>query len=295
MTLNPGPENSGSGSFIPYVPWGIHDTNDMDPVGVSATRPFSPPECEGFNFCIVCHHTTCICSPLKFQFHDLEGGGTGSIPIPDDPKPDKEPIDPCRNMKNKMEHEEFSAMLNELAGLTSKNYEAGRIYRYENDKYEFFNFDGKPGAPEIDFTPQSGLNYNIYGIVHTHFDGLLPIFSASDLLVAGAWDEVGAVNDLSRFSMGLVTSQGTYFLQITNTSQYRDFYTMYSGGGMYVLEKFYEENYGINENSSEIDARNSLVKMLNDMNSGMTLMKKNGFDFNKLQVNSNGQIQDKPC
>ena len=70
---------------------------------------------------------------------------------------------------------------------------------------------------------------------------------------------------------------------------------MYSGGGMYVLESFYRESYGITTEISANNAMNSFVNMLNDMNSGMTLMKKSGSGFNKVQANSNGQIQDKPC
>ena len=88
---------------------GIHDTNDMDPVGVSATLPFSPPEYEGFNFCIVCHHTTCICSPLKFQLHDLEGGGTGSIPIRE-PEPEPDSI----LLKDEMTKQKISPLLKEI-------------------------------------------------------------------------------------------------------------------------------------------------------------------------------------
>lgn len=194
-----------------------------------------------------------------------------------------------------MNDPEFVKVLNELAGLTSENYEAGRIYQYKvnNSGYDFFDIDGKAGEPWIDWKAVPGTN--IGGFIHTHYDGLLPIFSPEDLLIPGYWDSLGGLADLERFSLGVVTPFGTYFLQITDIKQYKEFYSEYgSESGKEALEEAY--NFFMHFLTPDFDYERAFAHFLNSSKTGLTLMKKANNQFNKVFFDDwKGDVIEKPC
>jgi uncharacterized repeat protein (TIGR02543 family) len=215
---------------------------------------------------------------------------TAQFESTDDSSDHEEPTDPCASMKNKMADPEFVEMLEELFGLTSSNYEAGRSYTYSGGSYTFSNHDGAAGEPEVGWMPSS--SSMIDGFIHSHMSGGLPIFSAMDLLGPGSWDSRGGINDLSRFSLGVVTSGGTYFLQITDMAAYQTFFDAYStDSGQILLEIKY---FNFMEDSSG-DAIKGLLNLLKDQNAGMTLMKQNGNAFSRVNVGSNGSTYEERC
>jgi uncharacterized repeat protein (TIGR02543 family) len=193
-----------------------------------------------------------------------------------------EPMNPCANMANKISDSLFNVTLEDLSWLTSANYESGRAYTYFNDNYSFSTHNGAANAHEIAWAPSS--SNKIDGFIHTHVSGGLPIFSVSDLLVPGQWNSAGGINDLARFTLGVVTADGTCFLQVTNLAEYQAFYdSCASDIGVNALEWAYA-GY-IQTSTSFSEAVTNLALFLEANNAGITLMKQSGDAFKQISVN----------
>lgn len=164
-------------------------------------------------------------------------------------------------------------MLDSLAELTGLNYEAGRAYTYKNGAYTFSNHDGNANEPEIKYEPTN--SSPIDGFIHTHYDGTLPIFSVSDLLIPYYWNESGGVVNIDSFALGLVTSQGTYFL-FFDSKKYLP-WAKNNISSIALLEFTYRDLYKINVNTDADTALESFVRFLNaNKDCGIQLMKKQG-------------------
>jgi hypothetical protein len=228
----------------------------------------------------------------------LPSPGPGSTPpplTPEDKKPE-EPTDPCKSMSSKMAATNFTQTITALKGLTGQKYEAGRAYTYDNGKYNFTTQDGNPGEPEITYSPK-GFS-KIDGFIHSHYDGLLKTFSSSDLMIPYHWFmNKNGINNLNTFSLGLVTSEGTYFLFVSDLAKYMDFGKMFADRkGLDILSHFYKEGYKIDETKSVLASMESLIKLLDNLNSGLTLMKDSGNNkFSIVTKDSNGNIKLVNC
>lgn len=225
----------------------------------------------------------------------ITGGGGGSRPIVDEKPIREEPADPCANMANKVSSPGFVSMLNELRGLTKKNYEAGRSYGYNDAKFGFTNRDGSPGDPEIKYVPFS-VN-KIGGFIHSHYDGTLRTFSPSDLVVPYNWFmKASGISDLNTFSLGLVTSEGTYFLFVTDFSKYKEFGKKFGDeGGQLYLSFLYEKN-GITPNTNDADSMKFLVGLLDKYKTGLTVLKNIGNNtYGIMTKDRNGNVKIINC
>lgn len=186
-------------------------------------------------------------------------------------------------------------MMNDLKGFTTKNYEADRSYTYDNGKYTFTNHDGNLGDPEIKYVP-SRIS-KIDGFIHSHYDGILKIFSPSDLMVPYNWFmNKNGINNLNTFSLGLVTSGGTYFLFITDLQKYMAFGKAYGDGvGQDFLSLMYKEA-GITINTSDVDSMRLLLQFLDKYNAGLTLMKDTGNNkYGVVTKDRNGNVKIINC
>jgi hypothetical protein len=149
-----------------------------------------------------------------------------------------------------------------------------------------------PNDPGIGWNPTS--TNKIDGFIHSHYGGLLPIFSASDLLVPRYWELQGGIKNIDSFSLGVVTSSGTYFLQVTDPVSYHIFYNNWADN-LSSLEFSYETIYGIGPSTSSTTAANNLAQLLKSLNSGLSLMKKDGNNFGQLNVGANNEVIVKRC
>lgn len=221
------------------------------------------------------------------------GGGSGSPSIPPTPDPPKEePTDPCKSMSNKMASQEFMNKITELKNLTGQKYEAGRSYTYKDGMYNFTNHDGSTGIGEIEYSPS--YISKIDGFIHSHYDGLLKTFSASDLMIPYHWFiNKNGINNLNTFSLGLVTSEGTYFLFISDWTKYRAFGQTYENKEVFnILSGLYENDYNIKPSTDATTSMNNLANLLENTNSGLTLMKDAGNNkFSIVTKDSQGNIK----
>lgn len=208
-----------------------------------------------------------------------------------------ESTDPCQSMKNKMNSTNFIKILSDLKSLTGSNYEAGRSYTYdERGNYVFNSHNGIPGQPEINYNPT--YISKIDGFIHSHYDGLLKTFSADDLVVPYTWFiHNNGIKDMNTFSLGLVTSEGTYFLFISDWTKYKAFGQMYgTESGLESLSYMHENFYQIKPSTSDVVSMQNLVKLLNDTNSGLTLMKDVGNNkYSIVTRDNNGNLKYTNC
>lgn len=231
----------------------------------------------------------------------IGGGGNNSNPPgnttqPPKERPKEEPESPCENMKNKMTSEDFIKTINDLKKLTKGDYEAAMSYVYRDGEYIFTNRDGKPGEAEIKYFPTTPTRIN--GFIHLHYDGLLKTFSPSDLMIPYDWFmRKGGIRNLNSFSLGLVTSDGVYFLFVTDVEKYMAFGKMYSPKtNFHVFTDIYE-NYGITIDTDALTAMNNLFKFLEASNSGLSILKESsdGKSYERVTNGIKGDVITLKC
>ncbi|MFT0456182.1 hypothetical protein ACMSDX_15640 [Bacteroides thetaiotaomicron] len=113
------------------------------------------------------------------------------------------------------------------------------------------------------------------GYIHSHYDvgkSTLPIFSPDDLLTVGQLYENSAIDDLRKFSTGLYTKDGVFFLEVTDAELYNTFYDKFSDKqGQDLLKMNYAIN-GIIISTEITQAIENFTIMLESTKSGLMLV-----------------------
>ncbi|MGB4776269.1 MAG: hypothetical protein WBP45_13925 [Daejeonella sp.] len=136
---------------------------------------------------------------------DEGGGGPGEQPEPEEPA---EP-DPCQQAKALGKNEGFKDKMNDLKSKTGLPNEVGYEMRKDaNGNMTYNPITGLPGKGQIDFNPATPID----GYIHTHYTGLLPIFTLDDVKAAYLLANSGKVTNWETFTAGVVTDQGTTYL-----------------------------------------------------------------------------------
>lgn len=222
------------------------------------------------------------------------GSGAGSNGNNSNSNNAKESADPCANMDGKVKNTAFSNKLNDMSGLTSKNYEAGVSYTYKDGTYTFSNRDGNAGDPSIGYKPTS--SSPIDGFVHTHYNGLLNTFSPGDIASIYDWYNRDGIKDISNFSMGLVTKDGVAFLMVSDPAKFKALHAK----GLETVKNTMDYGYltyQINPQMGWDASNNMLAQMLKSTQSGLTLMTKKKSDaaFSKKEVDANNKVNNTNC
>jgi hypothetical protein len=143
----------------------------------------------------------------------------------------------------------------------------------QTDNYDYEDFQGDINVPEANY---SG-NTSMQGIIHSHYNGKVSIFSPGDLLDLYEKMKLPAITD--DFFIGLVTSEGTaYILQIQDRQAFIEFGNTYlSTNGKF--EKFmndtYFQSYGIEADTPPAIAEKKFLKMMNELGAGISLASSN--------------------
>lgn len=201
---------------------------------------------------------------------------------------------PCANLWAMNNDPDFVNAIADLYSSTSKNYEMIKILNINSAGT--YIFSSKTGALN---TP--GVKIDVIGtvdaVLHSHYDGILRIFSPSDLIDMYNKYANGHINNINTFQYILVTSDGVYSLSINDLEKFKSF-----GDGLVndpglnntMLNRFYETN--INGKTSS-EAIKKFTQLLNSQNTGLSLMVTNQkFDsiVNKT-VDANNTVQSTSC
>jgi hypothetical protein len=224
------------------------------------------------------------------------GGGSGGYPgggsnPPPPPTPKPEPAaNPCESMNIKSSNSTFNNVLSDLQGLTDEDYEAGRFFTNDGyGNYSFVTHNGSAGQNGIAGFPTT----NFHGIIHTHPNGTLPIFSPEDIYTGYNAFQMNKVTNLATFTYGLVTNNGVYFLAVSNATEYYNFCASNPPTGFLYnqldIRYSHKDFYNITTTTSDSVAVNSFAKLLKDYDCGLTLMVKNtdSNSYQRVVIDSN--------
>jgi hypothetical protein len=136
-------------------------------------------------------------------------------------------------------------------------------------------------------------NTAFHGMIHTHPDGTLPIFSPTDIYTGYNALQEGKISSLAAFTEGLVTSNGIYFLAVSDSAKYINFCTNnpFEEAGYYILDLRYglPSFYNITTTTSATIAVNSFTRLLHDYDCGLALMVRNtdSNSYRKMKISNN--------
>lgn len=132
---------------------------------------------------------------------------------------DEEFKTPCKQMDEAESDSPLKAKLSELKGKTNDNREFGRLITgtYPT-KFSGF-LVGRPNEAGISFVASSKID----GFLHSHYKGLLPVFSGSDIKAIYDLHKESKIRKWKTFSAYLVTSGTTYALKIDDINDFLAF------------------------------------------------------------------------
>jgi hypothetical protein len=220
------------------------------------------------------------------------GGGNAPIIIP------KDPCDIIAKLKNDVL---FNQKMTNLQTATNYNFELVST-AYKNptpnsvptSNFRFLDFQGSANTPSVSypFYPQ------IEGIMHSHYEGLLSIYSVTDL--ADIYTKLLDSNVTDDFLSALVTKSGTkYLILIKNRAQFIAFGDLYLADlrKQKKLVLAYKKN-NISENSSKETNEEGFMKLMTDLNIGLSTYRgsTNFNDWQKLSYsNTTNQVTTSGC
>ena len=148
------------------------------------------------------------------------GSGTVSIPLLNDP---------CGKIKTSTNDAKYQSNITALHGKTSDSYESGfrlgsPVAGSGQTGTQNQILQNAPGTNQVDMKIFS----NTFALMHSHYDGLFPIFSPGDILLfnqwvvwANSWNAVATNTPkipINNLTLTLVTSNGNYLLAFDGTT-----------------------------------------------------------------------------
>lgn len=237
------------------------------------------------------------------------GGGGDGYDYPD--PPEEEPADPCAKLKAQTSNLTFTNNITYLEGKTGDSYESGyRIGTNVDGSQQNQLLQNIPGSRQVDMKIFS----NTTTLMHSHYDGLYPMFSPGDIILfnrwivwAQSWNAVATntpkipLNDLS---LTLVTSNGNYSFNFDGSSSTA--FPNYTQQQVDDLDDLYvkmlDEAKTVGNVSGNVTydmkklEKQFLKFMENKMNmTGLALSRITDTGNTKLGINTNGTLNESNC
>lgn len=207
-------------------------------------------------------------------------------------------VGPCDTANNLEINSDFINKMKDLKSNTSLNYETGFVVHSPNNgNYQYDYIQGNSNDPQIGFSLQGKID----GYIHSHYGGTLSIFSGSDIRAIYQLYSNDNIRDVPSFFCGVVTSQGTtYLLMIDDVGLFNNFGNQYLSDdeSFQLFENTFSLLFNISVNNSILNNENSLLNMLESMNSGLKLFKgdyNNYSSWNPKGVDTNGATINSDC
>ncbi|WP_419867820.1 hypothetical protein [Chryseobacterium sp. CT-SW4] len=221
---------------------------------------------------------------------NLDGGG-GGLPELN--------INPCLKMKSIGKNDTTKSLMSNLKTKTGESSEYGYILTKNGIDINGSLIQGATGSAGIDFNVNTPVN----GFIHSHYTGLLSIFSVSDIFAIAELYKQGLIADMNSFIIGVVTASGTqYMIIIDDPIKFGAFAANLFEGNVFdeVMLNAYEHVYniyGIDPNNTSAGNEKSFYNYLNANNTGLAILKgdNNMQNWGLLTKDSNGNIITQNC
>lgn len=231
------------------------------------------------------------------------GGGGGSWQPQSGKDTLKSPCDKIKSIKNSKDIKKVYKKLDSLKNDTNGGYKEKGYFITENSDGTINKdfIQGEPNKPTMNIS----LSNKIDSFVHSHFLGLLSVFSPSDLATFAAIYKNNKIKNTNTFVFGLVTSSGTkYALVIDDVSKFDVFSSSFLGPNNQFTEKdkntqeIVYEKFGIKpSNNGDVNEQN-FIHFLETQGSGLKLLKANDSEFNDwdiVKLDWNGNVKKEKC
>ncbi|MFY1046838.1 hypothetical protein [Chryseobacterium sp. GP-SGM7] len=208
---------------------------------------------------------------------------------------------PCQKIQEIGKHTKTKSLFENLKTKINSTKEFGEILIESNGQIDNISKEGESGAGGIDISYSGG---QIDGFIHSHYAGLLSIFSPGDIASLSAIYASGSIRDINTFVMGVVTASNTQYMMViddpTSFAAFSQQFLLPNG----EIDQIFTNGYGVltyglyNIQKNNLGATNELgfVKLLSEQNSGLKILKgsNNSNDWSELKI-TNGQVVPQPC
>lgn len=209
--------------------------------------------------------------------------------------------DPCEVIKPLGKSNKVKELMRDnLKNTVTGNKEYGYlITETSNGNINYIELSGSENEASINVNVDSPVD----GILHSHYNGLLSIFSPDDILSLIKLNYLGLIKNNNTFLMGLVTGNNQYFLTIDNPSKFNNFTNLYITNGQLditaqnALNLIYGSLYNINETNNSSENLKNFLNFLNGNNTGLGLAEgdTNSENWKKVSLDKNGNIIKEDC
>lgn len=204
--------------------------------------------------------------------------------------------DPCDESAKLARDPQFKQLFSNLKNQVSDNKEHGYLYTKDanGNVANETTTTGLANTGEIRFNVPDKID----GYIHSHYTGLLPVFSFTDLEAMAIIYKNDKMNDPETFATGVVTASGTqYLLFIDDIEKFKTFANDITRPGINGAYEYVYKSFKVDENLSPEANEKGLLSFLSVKKSGLALMKGTGsFDsWERKILSNNNTVITNPC
>ncbi|MDF2934092.1 MAG: hypothetical protein K0R36_3423 [Chryseobacterium sp.] len=223
------------------------------------------------------------------------GGGGGETP-------EEEEETPCQKLNKIGKSTQTKSYMNTLKGKTNQNKEYGYVLAEAAGTVYEFPVDGLEGEAGIDIT--LGVGNQIDGYIHSHYTGLLSIFSPDDIFAIAKLFKNNAIKNLDTFVIGVVTASGTqYMMVIDDPAKFQTFAEGLFNGDNFdkkdlnIYTKFYNDFFKITPSNSAAENERSFLHYIESSGSGLKALKGSPDmqNWQSIQLDQNNNVVPTNC
>lgn len=207
--------------------------------------------------------------------------------------------DPCLHASGLANDDNFRSNFLGLKNSINSNYEAyGLLVRNSLGLYEYGLGRGLYNVSSVNINPEMPID----GYIHSHYQGLYPIFSVSDINAIYQLHESNLLaNGLESFFIGVITEHTAYILKIEDEVAFLNFANLNFGSqaSFNALETYFNNWVGVNKALGLNDIQSYEIAFLKALEgAGIVLFKgdNNSLDsWEKRILNNQGQSINGGC
>jgi hypothetical protein len=205
----------------------------------------------------------------------------------------------CEELSRLSSNDSYIERMNELKTATAGNkeisYRGIGAFGHADDFPNSTRAEGNPNEHTLKFDISLG---TINSVIHNHFGATsLPIFSPFDIFAIYKLYLDGRIQDLTTFTMVVITPNSLYCIKIEDVQQFADMAVIYGITHQNMKDLYDEEK--INVAISPVFNEAKLVSLLNNQNTGLRLFRGDRDDFSKwtelVKVKVGGSVKTKTC